>query len=106
MSTGDFAAELEQSVQTHVDEIRLMAAQAKARIGESVAAHAPAPAPQTFEEEPAVRRGAAVAFDDVPDFSGGAVNFDAPDDPIFLDPPSEAGANVDDDGIPVWEDIP
>jgi hypothetical protein len=65
MSSGDFAAELEQSVKQHREAIASMVAQAKARIEQGVAAVRPtdqdaAFASATAGNEPAVR------FDDLP----------------------------------------
>jgi hypothetical protein len=119
MSSGDFAAELEQSVQDHLALIATAAQAAKARIGQGVA-NAQTPLPVAEAPAPPEPDGASRAA---------LVNFDAPEpdfDPAFAgayEPgPSEADAfaeepapnvaafddfaigNVDDDGIPVWED--
>jgi hypothetical protein len=125
MSSGDFEAELQQSVNDHLAFIENAATAAKARIGEGVqsvkgAAGAPAPAP-TPPSPPSEARPAVDFSVPEPDF-----------DPAFAtaaDEPSEADAfaaepapaplpegsitfddfaveGVDDEGIPVWEDPP
>jgi len=128
MSTGDFEAELRQSVQDHLALIATAAKAAKARIGTSVQlTRTPEPAdafPASFDDGPAP----------APARPRPAVNFDAPepqDDPAFAEASafSEADAfaaepapsplpegaisfdelaveAVDDEGIPVWEDPP
>ncbi|HTC31069.1 MAG TPA: hypothetical protein VK702_10090 [Candidatus Acidoferrum sp.] len=127
MSTGDFEAELQQSVQDHLALIATAAKAAKARIGTSVQAkRAPEP-PEPFANMPAPPPPPSSA-------PRPAVNFDAPeplDDPAFAEAsafseadafaaepgpsPLPAGAisfddlaveGVDDEGIPVWEDPP
>lgn len=126
MSTGDFEAELQQSVQDHLALIATAAKAAKARIGTSVQAkRAPEP-PEPFANMPAPPPP--------PSAPRPAVNFDAPEpteDPAFAEAsafseadafaaeaapsPLPAGAisfddlaveAVDDEGIPVWEDPP
>jgi hypothetical protein len=125
MSSGDFEAELQQSVQDHLALIATAAKAAKVRIGTSVqSVRTPEPPP---------------AFGDMPTTAPSglrpAVNFDAPepdDDPAFAaeaaalseadafaaqasPSPLPAGTisfddlaveAVDDEGIPVWEDPP
>jgi hypothetical protein len=61
MSNADFAAELEQSVQTHLDAILVEAEAAKGRIFARVAMARPLP-PQPAPSAPSSR--AAVSFDD------------------------------------------
>lgn len=127
MSTGDFEAELQQSVKDHLALIATAAKAAKARIGTSVqSVRAPEPA-TTFNEVPLVTP--APTRQPRP-----AVNFDAPEldaDPAsaqsavlseadaFAEEPAPSplpqGAisfddlaveGIDEEGIPVWEDPP
>ncbi|HEY5341358.1 MAG TPA: hypothetical protein VIK27_10050 [Candidatus Aquilonibacter sp.] len=108
MSTADFEAQLRQSVQDHVALIQAAAKAAKARIVQS--AQALAMPSETFEPSPAPEPRApraAVNFDvEEPAFEvalrGEAPAFD--DSPIAFD--DLAVENVDDEGIPVWEDAP
>jgi hypothetical protein len=118
MSSGDFEAELRQSVNDNLAFIANAASAAKARIGEEIpsgSAPAPAPVPPS-EARPAV------------DFSVPEPDFDAAfasaaDEPTEADvlaaeptpTPLPEGAisfddlaveGVDDEGIPVWEDPP
>ena len=128
MSTGDFEAELEQSVQDHLAFIANAAKAAKTRIGQGVESQrAPAPAPADAGSPGSPRAAASQARP--------AVDFNAPEpdfDPAFATaaaPETEADAfaaepapaplpegaisfddlaveGVDDEGIPVWEDPP
>jgi hypothetical protein len=126
MSNGDFEAELKASVQDHLALIATAAKAAKVQITAGVTRLAPAAA-----AEPAPIREPA-AFQDPTPSSRSIVNFDAPEpdfDPAFssafateadafaeepapLPPPEPAFddfsnmGNVDDEGIPVWEDPP
>ena len=93
MSNGDFGAELQHSVSEHLEEIQARLAEAKARIADGIAGIAPptpdVPADVQFREpdspnEPSRRYN--VSFDDVP--TGDAI----------------PGHELDDEGIPVWED--
>jgi hypothetical protein len=103
MSTGDFAAELRQSVQEHLALIRTAAKAAKGRIGQSVEnMHVPVPAPAAAQPPPRPRP--AVNFDfEEPEFEV-AAPAPLPEGAILVDDFAIAG--VDDDGIPVWEDPP
>jgi hypothetical protein len=130
MSTGDFEAELQQSVHDHLALIAAAAKAAKGRIGtnvKSLRASEPAPAP-AFDD-------AASIAPPPPRQPRPAVNFDAPEpdaDPMFATQAavlSEADAfaeepapsplpqgaisfddlaveGIDEEGIPVWEDPP
>lgn len=126
MSTGDFEAELHQSVQDHLALIATAAKAAKARIGTSVELTRTPEPPAAFANMPEPPPPSAAPRP--------AVNFDAPepgDDPAFAEAsafseadafaaepapsPLPAGAisfddlaveAVDDEGIPVWEDPP
>ena len=126
MSDGDFAEQLQQSVQDQLALIQSAARAAKARIGQGVAnatvpasptASAPPPAP----EAPAPReRGPHAAVDF---FANEPVHRDSldPEDPTFaaaveggseglpegsIEFDNYAQEGVDDDGIPVWEEPP
>jgi hypothetical protein len=127
MSTGDFEAELQQSVQDHLALIATAAKAARARIGTSVQLKRTPEPPEPFSNMPEPPPLP-------PSAPRPAVNFDAPeppDDPLFAgagafseadafaaEPgpsPLPAGAisfddlaveAVDDEGIPVWEDPP
>jgi hypothetical protein len=127
MSTGDFEAELQQSVQDHLALIATAAKAAKGRIGTSVQLKRTPEPPEAFANMPAPPPPS-------PSAPRPAVNFDAPepqDDPLFAEAaafneadafaaepapsPLPAGAisfddlaveAVDDEGIPVWEDPP
>jgi|HubBroStandDraft_1064217.scaffolds.fasta_scaffold84907_2 hypothetical protein len=124
MSSGDFEAELQQSVQDHLALIATAAKAAKARIGTSVQSLR-TPEPLAAPTDSPAR---------APGTPRPAVNFDAPDDvdlafaaeasafseadAFAAEPapsPLPAGAisfddlaveAVDDEGIPVWEDPP
>jgi hypothetical protein len=125
MSSGDFEAELQQSVNDHLAFIANAATAAKARIGEGVQATKGTTAAPTAADAPPSPANEARP----------AVDFSAPEpdfDPAFAaaaDDPSEADAfaaepapaplpegaisfddlaveGVDDEGIPVWEDPP
>jgi hypothetical protein len=126
MSTGDFEAELQRSVQDHLALIATAAKAAKARIGTSVQSKRTPEPPEPFANMPAPPPP--------PSAPRPAVNFDAPEpteDPAFAEAsafseadafaaepapsPLPAGAisfddlaveAVDDEGIPVWEDPP
>jgi hypothetical protein len=125
MSSGDFEAELQQSVNDHLAFIANAATAAKARIGEGVQSTKVATsAPASAAAPPAPPSGARPAVD----FSAPEPDFDpafaaAGDDPSEADafaaepapaPPPEgaitfddfAVEGVDDEGIPVWEDPP
>jgi hypothetical protein len=132
MSSGDFASELQQSVRDHVAFIHTAAQAAKARIGQGIAAAQPAGG-QPTPLEPADFQGPrpTVNFDlDEPDYhpakegaeplfpedgagEGPGVEADplfaqqagVPDGAITFDD-GFAVENVDDEGIPVWEDPP
>jgi hypothetical protein len=118
MSSGDFEAELEQSVQDHLAFVANAANAAKARIGEAIdSRNAPppvtprsdltpavdfnAPEPdfdQTFAAAPGSTAAEADAFAAEPAPSPlpeGAISFD-----------DLAVEGVDDEGVPVWEDPP
>jgi hypothetical protein len=123
MSTGDFATELRQSVQDHIALVHTAAKTAKARIGQSIPRAQPVQAPPAAsppEREPVVDstpRPAVNFFADEPAFDVAPAS-----DPSFesaldgrVDPLPEGaisfedsfvGGNVDDEGIPVWEDAP
>ncbi len=109
MSTGDFEANLRQSVQDHLAAIRDAASAAKARIGQGTAPGRQLPA------EPSSFVGAGLRP---------AVNFDA-EEPAYHDQGSAfdtggpgslpegaiafehlAFEGGDDESIPVWEDAP
>lgn len=100
MSSGDFASELEQSVQHRLADLADAAAAAKARIGEGIADARPAQV---------VPRRAAVSFDDHDEMNGDEMSFSSQPQPpaemSFDDPMIESG-EMDEDGIPVWEDPP
>ena len=128
MSTGDFEAELQQSVHDHLALIAAAAKAAKGRIGTSVKSlRASEPAP-VLEDPPVITPSPARQ-------PRPAVNFDAPEldeDPVFATQAavlSEADAfaeepapsplpqgaisfddlaveGIDEEGIPVWEDPP
>jgi hypothetical protein len=124
MSSGDFASELQQSVADHIAFIHTAATAAKARIGAGIVGSQPlAPEPADLEgprptvnfsmEEPAYggpgeTQGAEALFPDTDTF--------VEEDPAFADARLPEGAityddgygggNIDDDGIPVWEDPP
>jgi len=128
MSSGEFEAELHQSVQDHLALIANAAKAAKARIGATVEnlSGPPEPEPEpVFSAPPLPEPGAprpAVNFDTPePDFDAAfaaetaafseADAFAAepapsplPDGAISFD--DLAVENVDDEGIPVWEDPP
>jgi hypothetical protein len=123
MSSGDFAAELRQSVQDHIALVQTAAKAAKARIGQAIpAAEEPiaAPLPPMYEEPPASRddtpRPAVNFFAEEPAFDrmpaedpSFASALDAPPDPLpegAISFDDEFASNVDDEGIPVWEDTP
>jgi hypothetical protein len=99
MSTGDFEAQVRQSVADHLALIATAATAAKGRIVKSVELlQAPLPAP------------AAVSFDEVasPSTPRPAVNFSA-EEPAFAEESAfsdDFSVSADDDGIPVWEDAP
>jgi hypothetical protein len=98
MSSGDFEAELEQSVQDHLAFIANAANAAKARIGEAIDSEsAPASKAPQSDPKPAV------------DFSTPEPDFDAAfaagSDPTTAEA-DLAVEGVDDEGIPVWEDPP
>jgi len=110
MSSGDFETELRQSVADNLALIGNAAKAAKARIGQSVAGvKPPAAEPDDFAgPRPAVNfdaeersypdelPGEGSVFDQTPDqneLPEGAISFDSFD-----------SGDVDDDGIPVWED--
>ncbi|MBV8637217.1 MAG: hypothetical protein JO322_03975 [Candidatus Eremiobacteraeota bacterium] len=125
MSSGDFAAELRQSVADHLALIQTAARAAKARIGEAIPEAPPgfAPVPAFDAPEPPPPRAAVNFFADEPVFNDPVFN-EAPvvEDESFasaLTGPPESlpeGAiafddgfavdGVDDEGIPVWEDAP
>jgi hypothetical protein len=99
MSSGDFEAQLQQSVQGHVALIQAAAQAAKTRIVQSVETLVqPQPA---FEPAPPASQA--------PPRPRAAVNFDV-EEPAFDDTPIAfdglSAQNVDDEGIPVWEDAP
>jgi hypothetical protein len=125
MSSGDFEAELQQSVNDHLAFIANAATAAKSRIGEGVQATKGVTGTPTAADSPSSPASEARP----------AVDFSAPEpdfDPAFAaaaDEPSEADAfaaepapaplpegaisfddlaveGVDDEGIPVWEDPP
>ena len=120
MSSGDFAAELRQSVQDHIALVHTAAAAAKARIGQAVpAAEAAVPPVPIFDDLPVRRdtpRPTVNFFAEEPVFDQVA----PPEDPAFESaigaPPEPLPdgaisfdgdfASVDDEGIPVWEDAP
>jgi len=123
MSTGDFAAELQASVQDHLALIASAAAAAKARIGEGITKVRPAAAPKADPElrsdvpQASPARSAVVNFDaPEPDFDPAfAGAFDAPvgeadafaEEPAPVPPASFDDLSVegvDDEGIPMWED--
>ncbi|HUA08338.1 MAG TPA: hypothetical protein VMA98_03625 [Candidatus Acidoferrales bacterium] len=128
MSSGDFEAELHQSVQDHLALIANAAKAAKARIGATVESLS---GPPEVEEDPVF----SAAPPPAPSGPRPAVNFDAPEpdfdtafaaeaaafseaDAFAAEPapsPLPEGAisfddlaveNVDEEGIPVWEDPP
>ncbi len=125
MSSGDFEAELQQSVQDHLALIATAAKAAKARIGTSVQSLRTPEPPAAPADSPARAPGRPRP----------AVNFDAPEGDVDLAFAAEASAfseadafaaepapsplpagaisfddlaveAVDDEGIPVWEDPP
>lgn len=116
MTSADFEAQLRQSVADHIALVHASAKAAKARIGTTMpqpaAAIAAIPeADPLFDEPPAQpqRRGPAVNFlveeelpaEPVPDAEAPAADA-LPDGAIAFD--DFGGDNVDDEGIPVWED--
>ena len=123
MSSGDFAAELRQSVQDHIALVHTAATAAKARIGQSIpkAAADPAPMPPPMVEESAfhsddVPRPAVDFFADEPDYAAEEAPVEDPAFESAIDGPPEPlpdgaisfdddfASNVDDEGIPVWEE--
>jgi len=127
MSTGDFEAELHQSVADNIALVANAAKAAKARIGASVAGFRPPPPPPPAEitgPRPAVNFDAAEPdfHDEHPAFSDSAFGEPPPageepmfgEQPAFKDELPEGAINVDefamegvdDEGIPVWEDPP
>jgi hypothetical protein len=119
MSSGDFEAELEQSVQDHLAFVANAAQAAKARIGQSVESRStPGPAaPPPSDPIPAVDFSAPE-----PDFDAAFASATGPamsEADAFASEPAPAplpeGAisfddlaveGIDDEGIPVWEDPP
>lgn len=114
MTSADFEAQLRQSVADHVALVHASAQAAKARIGTAMPQPAVAAIPDAdplFDELPArpQRRGPAVNFfaeeelppEPVPE-AGVAAADALPDGTIAFD--DFGGGNVDDEGIPVWED--
>ncbi|MGC2130331.1 MAG: hypothetical protein WA629_09560 [Candidatus Aquilonibacter sp.] len=127
MSTGDFEAELQQSVKDHLALIAAAAKAAKARIGTSVKdlrASEPAPAFDDAPVQPSPSRQPrpAVNFDtpepdEDPAFAAQAAVFSEahafaeepapsplPEGAISFDDLAVEG--IDEEGIPVWEDPP
>jgi hypothetical protein len=125
MSTGDFEAELQQSVKDHLALIATAAKAAKGRIGtgiQTVRATAPAPAvnappfvaPSTArpavnfdapesDEDPAFSVQAA-AFSEADAFAEEPAPSPLPQGAISFDDLAVEG--IDEEGIPVWEDPP
>ncbi len=122
MSSGDFEAELEQSVQDHLAFVTNAAQAAKARIGQSIESQRTAvpetvPQPSPSDPTPAVDFSARE-----PDFDPAFATATGPEtseaDAFAAEPapaPLPEGAisfddlaveGVDDEGIPVWEDPP
>jgi hypothetical protein len=118
MSSGDFEAELRQSVADNLSLIANAAKAAKARIGQSVAGITPAPSPAAAADADYDSPRPAVDFDAEEPFY--AAQGGEPEGATFgQDLPHENGlpegaiafdtfdtGGVDDDGIPVWEDPP
>jgi hypothetical protein len=116
MSTGDFEAQVRQSVADHLALIQTAAAAAKARIVTTVS-NVEAPAPEPVPELPVMPSRARPAVDfsaEEPAFADDALFNEAS---AFADAPSAlpegaiafddlAVESVDDEGIPVWEDPP
>jgi hypothetical protein len=120
MSSGDFAAELRQSVADSIALVHNAAKAAKSRIGQAIPnpgvapipplsrdderPSAPRPAVNFFAEEPVYEEVPAVEDDSFASALAG------PPEPLpegaisFDDDFSMQG--VDDEGIPVWEDAP
>ncbi len=111
MTSAEFEAQLRQSVADHVALVHAAAKAAKARIGTSIPdrmlpepAFAPAPEPvrPPNVNRPAVDFFAEEALPEVPVASLEEPAAPLPDAPISFD--DFGGGNVDDEGIPVWED--
>jgi hypothetical protein len=95
MTTGDFGAQLRQSVQEHLETVARLASEAKVNIAQNVAGLRPAavspalPQPPAFSPPPRFN----VSFDDAYQVPQAAVSFD------------DLGSHdIDEGGIPVWED--
>jgi hypothetical protein len=107
MNSAEFETQLRQSVSDHVALVHAAAKAAKARIGAAIAermtpqpAFVPAPEPS---RRPDVTRPAVDFFAAEEPAAAAAADFERPvrDAPIAFD---DFGSNVDDEGIPVWED--
>jgi hypothetical protein len=105
MSTGDFEAELRQSVNDNLAFIANAASAAKARIGEEIpTGSSPAPvAGPPSEARPAVDFSVPEPDFD-PAFATEPAPEPLPDGAMQFDDLTLEG--VDDEGIPVWEDPP
>ncbi|MBV8489932.1 MAG: hypothetical protein JO199_05315 [Candidatus Eremiobacteraeota bacterium] len=126
MSSGDFASELRQSVQDHIALVHTAATAAKARIGQSipkpVEPEAPLPPPAPTVEEAdyhangGAPRPAVDFFAEEPEYAEEAPQAEDSNFESALDGPPDAlpegaisfdddfASNVDDEGIPVWEE--
>jgi len=125
MSSGDFAAELQQSVNDSLALIHTAAKTAKARIGQAVQEHRAPEAPGPAIDMPSPSRRPAVNFDadesdldpafssafgepaafsEADAFAAEPAPSPLPEGAISFDDLAVEG--VDDEGIPVWEDPP
>jgi len=110
MSTGDFEAELQQSVKDHLALIATAAKAAKGRIGNAPPFVAPSTArpavnfdaPES-DEDPAFSVQAA-AFSEADAFAEEPAPSPLPQGAISFDDLAVEG--IDEEGIPVWEDPP
>ena len=89
--SADFGAELDAALNRHLGAIRAAADAAKGRIDESLAA-----VPDEAPEDPVF---AASPEEDFPPVHGAAVDFDIEEAPLEFD------TTLDDDGIPMPEEI-
>jgi hypothetical protein len=116
MSSGEFEAELEQSVQDHLAFVANAASAAKARIGEAIESGSASAAPPSDlrpavdfstpepDFDPALAAGSDPGTPEADAFAAEPAPSPLPEGAISFDDLAVEG--VDDEGVPVWEDPP